>query len=473
MADDPELLLRYVRDHSEPAFRELVERHLALVYFAALRQVGGDAHRAEDVSQVVFTQLALKAANLAGRDSIAGWLYTCTRFVAIRSQRGERRRQRREEKAGVMLEPIPNPSSSVDWERLGPVLDEALHALKQRDRELVLLRFFQNHSYDEMSAKLGLSADAARFRLVRALEKMRRQLATRGLVSTSAALALALAAQAQAAVPLGMAQTMAGLALAAKAPAATALRLSQIFMSTTKTKVAILAGAAVLGALLVQDLRQQSQLHRLRRQVLGLQNASVRLLAQVRSHPEINSGAQLAGVLSKMAQRPTRSPSMTGSSASALKPGMKPLAALTNAGQATPVAAVETLLWALNTGNVDLLAKMITFRPDARAAADKLWASLPAESHSQFPTPESMLAPVAAESFPSDLVGYQVTEDRQNGPTPDYWTVKFQYQKSDGTTIDTGASLQQINGNWLVYMSTSGIQKIANHLAGSEELPQL
>ena len=55
MADDSELLLLYCRDRSEPAFTELVGRYVNLVYFAALRQVGGDTHKAQDVSQAVFS----------------------------------------------------------------------------------------------------------------------------------------------------------------------------------------------------------------------------------------------------------------------------------------------------------------------------------------------------------------------------------------------------------------------------------
>lgn len=55
---DGELLLRYARDHSEPSFEELVKRHINLIYSAALRQVNGDIHLAEDVTQSVFTDLA-------------------------------------------------------------------------------------------------------------------------------------------------------------------------------------------------------------------------------------------------------------------------------------------------------------------------------------------------------------------------------------------------------------------------------
>ena len=57
MTSDTELLRRYAEEKSEGAFGELVERHLNLVYFAALRQVG-DPHVAEEVAQSVFNDLA-------------------------------------------------------------------------------------------------------------------------------------------------------------------------------------------------------------------------------------------------------------------------------------------------------------------------------------------------------------------------------------------------------------------------------
>src|SRR5438128_12301062 len=97
MADDPELLRRYLEDRSEAAVTEVVGRHLNLVYSVALRQVGGDVHLAEDVVQVVFTAVARKAVALSRRPVLGGWLYRTAQFAAIDVVRAEQRRRQREE----------------------------------------------------------------------------------------------------------------------------------------------------------------------------------------------------------------------------------------------------------------------------------------------------------------------------------------------------------------------------------------
>ena len=240
------MLRRYLEECSESAFGELVRRHLNLVYFAALRQVNGDTHCAEDITQGVFAKLVAKARSLRDRPSIAGWLYLTTRFEAAHAVRTERRRQAREVEAQTMHDILLNPEPSVDWNRLRSVIDEILPALNERDRELVLLRFFQGLSFPDIGARVGLTADAVRFRLDRALEKIRFGLAKRGVHSTAEALALALAGQAEAAAPSGLALAVIGTVLAsARTTGAGATGLLQ-FMSTSKMVI----GAGLLAGLL-------------------------------------------------------------------------------------------------------------------------------------------------------------------------------------------------------------------------------
>jgi len=249
MSPDSELLRLYADTRSEVAFAKLVQRHLNTVYAAALRRLGGDAHHAADIAQEVFTSLARNARSLARRPVLTGWLHTATRHAAIDLIRREQRRYAREQQASVLAAVnLPNPPST-DWDELRPILDTAIDQLGDRDRELVLLRFFENRSFAVIGSQLALSEDAARMRATRALEKLRGLLARRGVHSTAAALTLSLATQPLIAAPAGLVASVTSGALAT-VTSASALTAGGflLMMSTTKT---LLISAGLLTALAV------------------------------------------------------------------------------------------------------------------------------------------------------------------------------------------------------------------------------
>ncbi len=82
MKETHRLLREYRENRSETAFEELVNRYIDLVYSVALRRVSGDVHRAHDVVQSVFTDLARKAQDLPGDVMLGGWLHRHSCFVA-------------------------------------------------------------------------------------------------------------------------------------------------------------------------------------------------------------------------------------------------------------------------------------------------------------------------------------------------------------------------------------------------------
>jgi RNA polymerase sigma factor (sigma-70 family) len=210
MVADKELLGQYAKRRSESAFTELVRRHLPLVYSAALRQVGGDTHLAEDVCQAVFADLARKASQLNGRESIAGWLYTSARFAASKTVRSEVRRRNREDAASAMNQ----ETSNVPWTELRDLLDAAMNELGEKDREAIVLRYFEARDLAVVGAALGTTENAARMRVDRALDKLRCVLEKRGVTATGVALAAALAASSVEAVPDGLASAVAAAAVA-------------------------------------------------------------------------------------------------------------------------------------------------------------------------------------------------------------------------------------------------------------------
>jgi len=133
MTDAKELLRRYVEYASESAIAELVDRYVNLVYSAALRRLGGDKQTAEDVVQIVFTDLARKARTLPAGVMLGGWLHRHTGFVANDVLKSQRRRKAREEQAAVMN--TLHPTSDADWKQIAPVLDQVLDCLEAADRE--------------------------------------------------------------------------------------------------------------------------------------------------------------------------------------------------------------------------------------------------------------------------------------------------------------------------------------------------
>ena len=139
-----------------------------------------------------------------------------------------------------MHELLSNAAPEADGDRLRPVLDAAMRELNERDREAVLLRFFEGRGFAEVGARLNLTENAARMRVDRALDKLRARLSEHGVTSTAAALALALANQAVVAAPAGLAATITGAALTGAAASGGAWAVLQ-FIATNKLPIGIVS----------------------------------------------------------------------------------------------------------------------------------------------------------------------------------------------------------------------------------------
>ena len=242
MTPDAELLRAYAKDRSEPAFAELVRRHVNLVYSVALRNLAGDTQLAEDVTQQVFTDLAQKAGALSRHAVLGGWLYRSTQFAAAKTVRSERRRRIREQEAEAMHASTASTHSEPDWEKLRPTLDRLIGELDERDRDAVWLRFVANQSYADIGTKLGLSENAARMRVDRALAKLHQRLSRAGITSSLSALGTALAGQARSIAPAGLAGAV--METIATAPAA---GVSFLGVSLAANLALFFAGGLALG----------------------------------------------------------------------------------------------------------------------------------------------------------------------------------------------------------------------------------
>ena len=303
--DDLTLLREYAARQSEAAFAELVSRRVGFVYSAALRQVR-DPHLAEEITQAVFIILAQKAAKISDKTIFAGWLFKTTRYTAITQTRDRVKHSLRKaaiEKEFQMQTELQSAASDLLWEKMSPLLDEALASLGETDRQAVLLRFFENKSLAEVGSRLGTGEDTARKRVTRALEKLHHYFTKRGVNSTTAIIAGAISANSVQAAPVALANSVTAVALAKGAAAGgstlTLIKGALKIMAWTKAKTAVVAGVVVLLAagtttITVKEIQEHRtfpwQIQPASRTVVDQQPPQVRIQTSRFTHDEEYSG---------------------------------------------------------------------------------------------------------------------------------------------------------------------------------------
>jgi RNA polymerase sigma factor (sigma-70 family) len=302
-ASDMDLVQEFVRQGSEAAFAELVHRHLNLVYSVAMRFTS-NPEDSQDVAQAVFIILAKKAARLRQGTVLTGWLYETTRFTACRFLRTEARRRAREQQA-YMRSTLNEPDTAGVWQQLAPHLEAAMSRLREADRTLLALRFYQHKTGSEAAALLGTRADAAHKRTARALETLRTFFYRRGITLSAAAIAGALSAESVQAAPAGLANTIAGAAVtqgaAAGSSTLTLVKGAIKLMAWAKAKTAIVAGVGVLLAagtatVAVRGIQARNQDPRLGYWGVGF-SPDGKVLATVGGPPDSNETPRLGELI--------------------------------------------------------------------------------------------------------------------------------------------------------------------------------
>jgi RNA polymerase sigma factor (sigma-70 family) len=266
---DWELIELWAKSRSEPAFAELVRRHLDWVYSVAMRRVH-QPQLAEEVAQSAFTLLACKAGSLRPGTIVGGWLFRTTCFVGSRALRAEQRQKNREQIAASMTAITTTPEDhEAVWERLEPHLDQVVAALSEPERAAILLRFYERKPLLEVGRRLGISEDAAKKRVSRAVDKLRALLVRRGVAVSGAVLVAVLTERTVQAAPPALGASVlkgaaAGVSASAGLPPLARETLSawrwataQLALGVGTASVALILVAAGAGGLFTRRMAPQ------------------------------------------------------------------------------------------------------------------------------------------------------------------------------------------------------------------------
>jgi RNA polymerase sigma factor (sigma-70 family) len=235
-----DLLAEFKATRAEAAFRELVGRYTNLVYSIARRRVA-DATLAQEITQLVFIRLAKAPPKVSSEAQLLGWLHRTAVHVSIDLWRSETRRRAREQHAIAMQNDCTEEAA---WNEMTPVLDEALDGLDEADRQMILLRFFEQKTMADLGRLLEISEDAAKMRVSRALGRLRSQLGGLGITCTATLLGTLLFERSVEAAPQNLVATLAAIRVAA--PVAVASGLFSLMSGMTAAKLIPTLTAAIL-----------------------------------------------------------------------------------------------------------------------------------------------------------------------------------------------------------------------------------
>jgi RNA polymerase sigma factor (sigma-70 family) len=199
---DQQLLQRFLTQHDETAFAELMQRHGPMV-FDVCRSVLHHLQDAQDACQATFLVLAGKAGSIRKQESVSSWLHGVAYRLALRAKTDAAKRRVHERQAADQL-----PSTSMDdltWRELRQVVHEELNRLPEKNRLPLVLCYLEGKTQDEAAQELGWKAATLKGRLDRGRNLLRKRFERRGLTLAIPLLATELSLNtATAALPAAM-----------------------------------------------------------------------------------------------------------------------------------------------------------------------------------------------------------------------------------------------------------------------------
>ncbi len=168
---DDELMGR-LQHGDDRAFRILYDRYKGSVFVYCLRFMN-DRDAAKDVLQEVFIRLHLRRDGYVPGTNFAGWIHTIARNLCLNARRGQRGHTSFDERMVSAPSTAPGNGDVALRERLAAEIQR----LPELYRDALILREYNDHSYDEIAGILGVPMSTVKFRIFKAREMLRQRLA--------------------------------------------------------------------------------------------------------------------------------------------------------------------------------------------------------------------------------------------------------------------------------------------------------
>ncbi len=181
-AEQDVIWMERVKNGDQEAFRLLIEMHQARVIGTVAKMLGDDTD-SEDISQQVFIRVWNSAARYQPTAKFTTWLFKITRNLVFNELRRRKRHpatpleHKEDDRPFQMPDPnSPSPATNMMDGELQAAIQRAIESLPEVQRMAIVLRRYEELSYEEIADVLKLSVPAVKSILFRARADLRIQL---------------------------------------------------------------------------------------------------------------------------------------------------------------------------------------------------------------------------------------------------------------------------------------------------------
>jgi RNA polymerase sigma-70 factor, ECF subfamily len=182
---DEELAERFRAGEKHTSFSMLVERYQKRIYFSARRMVGGDHDEADEIAQETFVKAYEALSNFRGESKFYTWLYRIMMNGVI--YRGRRQKARKtvsiEEVKDVLEASVGQPHNDLEREETKKLIEEAIATLPPKQREVFMLRFYDELPYEEIATIVGTSVGGLKANYFHAVKKIGEYVQVQGKIN--------------------------------------------------------------------------------------------------------------------------------------------------------------------------------------------------------------------------------------------------------------------------------------------------
>ena len=180
MKNNDVVLIQRILTGDETAFESLIRKYRKQIHAHAWRKTG-DFHIAEDITQDTFLQVYQKLDTLDDPTQFSGWLYVIVNRLCIAWFRKNRIRTESLEETDISeieteaySQYVAAENAKTNAEAQRDLVQKLLTKLKESDRQIITLHYFQEMTYSEIGSYLGISESSIKSRLHRARQRLKK-----------------------------------------------------------------------------------------------------------------------------------------------------------------------------------------------------------------------------------------------------------------------------------------------------------